>query len=43
MYLPGLFVSMPPKVNAKYRQTIATNQQALISAINLFHFFEHIN
>lgn len=40
--LPGLMVSLPSKVNQLYRKQIALNQQALVTAYNIFYFLSHI-
>lgn len=40
--LPGMMVSLPFSTNQLYRKRIAMNQQAVVSAYNIFYFFAHI-
>lgn len=42
MLLPGMMVSLPAKMNNIYREKIALNQQAFLTALNFYHFILHI-
>ena len=37
-----MMISLPQGVNKLYRKQIALNQQAVVSAFNIYHFLAHI-